>query len=108
MKAKNQYFANAFSDLLRKWCKTHGSKQEDFAKVVGVHANMITRYKKGEAYPTDEVIERIAQILNVDKSVFFPDKRRTRHVVIKEIRHSIQDFTTDELLAELKRRIEAP
>lgn len=82
VKSKNQYFSEVFSDLLKGWCKANGSTQAEFADVVGVHPNMISRYKKGEAYPTDDVIDWIAQALKVDKSVFFPDKRQ---IALEEI-----------------------
>lgn len=82
MKSKNQYFSEVFSELLEEWCKTNGSTQASFAEAVGVHPNMISRYKRGEAYPTDDVIDWIAQALNVDKSAFFPNKRQ---IALEEI-----------------------
>lgn len=100
MKSKNQYFSEVFSDLLKEWCKANGSTQADFADVVGVHPNMISRYKKGEAYPTDDVIDWIAQALKVDKSVFFPDKRQ---IALEEIGRIVTDFETPRKLERMSR-----
>lgn len=100
MKSKNQYFSEVFSDLLKEWCKANGSTQAEFADVVGVHPNMISRYKKGEAYPTDDVIEWIAQALNVDKSVFFPDKRQ---IALEEIGRIATDSETQRKLERMSR-----
>ena len=100
MKSKNQYFSEVFSDLLKEWCKANGSTQAKFADAVGIHPNMISRYKKGEAYPTDDVIEWIAQALNVDKSVFFPDKRQ---IALEEIGRITTDSETQRKLERMSR-----
>lgn len=82
MKGQNLYFSAVFSKLLDEWLSEYtvdeyGDKrrrtQADFAKLVGIHPNMITRYKKGEAYPQDQDrLEWIAQALNVDVNTFIP------------------------------------
>jgi len=100
VKSKNQYFSEVFSDLLKEWCKANGSTQAEFADVVGVHQNMISRYKKGEAYPTDDVIDWIAQALKVDKSVFFPDKRQ---IALEEIGRIATDSETQRKLERMSR-----
>lgn len=100
MKSKNQYFSEVFSNLLKDWCKTNGSTQTAFANIVGVHPNMISRYKKGEAYPTDDVIDWIAQALKVDKSIFFPDKRQ---IALEEIGRIAVDPETQKRLERMTR-----
>lgn len=82
MKGQNLYFSTVFSKKLDEWLSKeeydeYGNKkrrtQADFAKHVGLHPNMITRYKKGEAYPQDqERLEWIAQALDSDVSDFIP------------------------------------
>ena len=73
MNERNSYFAAVFSRELDRWKKENNLSQEDFAIAIGLNGkNMITRYKKGEAYPDPEKLTRICEILGVDRSIFSP------------------------------------
>lgn len=81
MKGKNLFFSLKFSKLLDEWLSectidedgnTKRRTQKDFAEMVGLHPNMISRYRKGNAYPGDDQLSWIAQALNVDVSEFIP------------------------------------
>lgn len=99
MMERNVYFACIFEQKIKEWCKTNNAKKQDFCNKVGIHTNMIARYRKGIAYPTNEVLEKMCSVLGCSPNDFIP-------VVKKE--KTLDEFTTDELLAEIKRRIEAP
>ena len=73
MNDRNSYFAAVFSRELERWKKENNKSQEDFAIAIGLSGkNMITRYKKGTAYPEPENLERICKVLSVEASVFYP------------------------------------
>lgn len=72
MNVKNAFFAKVFIRELDRWKEENNSSQEDFADRIGVHPNMISRYKKGTKHPTEKRLNSICQVLNVEKSIFFP------------------------------------
>ena len=73
MNDRNTFFAEVFSSELMRWKKETKQSQEDFAIAIGLKGkNMITRYKNGEAYPEPETLERICEVLGVEKSKFSP------------------------------------
>ena len=82
MKGQNLYFSAVFSKLLDEWLaeyttNEYGEKkkrtQADFARQCGnIHPNMITRYKKGEAFPSESILQCIADFFNVEIDTFFP------------------------------------
>ena len=92
---RNTYFAQIFKRKIKVWCETNEATQQEFCNKVGVHPNMITRYKQGRAYPTNEVLETMCSVLGCDANEFIP-------VVKKE--KTLADYTTKELLAEIERR----
>ena len=69
--------------------------QEELAQYIGVSVTSVRNWEQGQFEPTHENIIEIAKICGVDirwlKGV---DERK------------LADYTTDELLAEIKRRIE--
>ncbi len=72
VRAKNEYFASVFTRELDRWKKENHSSQEKFAAEIGVDPNMIGRYKKGIAHPTDCTLESICDVLGVEKTIFYP------------------------------------
>lgn len=92
---RNYYFSRVFTQKLKMWCEENDATQQDFCSKVGVTKNMITRYKKGEAYPTVEVLKTICSVFECAVDEFIP-------IVTKQ--KTLADFTTKELLAEIERR----
>ena len=41
-------------------------KQSDFAQILGVHRNSVTRWELGEWLPTGAVLIKLHEILNID------------------------------------------
>lgn len=72
MNGRNQYFASVFSTELDRWKQTTGKTQAEFSIITGIHPNSISRYKKGDAFPTPPVIDVICRTLNVEESIFYP------------------------------------
>lgn len=72
MNDRNAFFAEVFTRELNRWKKDQHKSQEKFAEEIHVEPNMITRYKQGKAYPSDGTLEAICRVLQVDKSVFYP------------------------------------
>ncbi len=69
---RNRYFASVLSRELDRWKKEKGKTQGEFANLIPVQENMITRYKKGKAYPSEGVLLRICKELGVESSIFVP------------------------------------
>lgn len=105
MKGRNLYFSIVFSKLLDEWLKgdisdtngmTRKRTQVDFANRVGLHPNMITRYKKGEAYPQDEErMQWIADAFGVDLNIFTPSTPAEKIAFDEEYRLSAMKDTLD-------------
>lgn len=81
MKGKYLFFSAKFSRLLEDWLAVTSTDEEgnikkrtqkDFADYVGITQNMVTRYKKAEAYPSETTLEWIAQAFGVDVDTFIP------------------------------------
>ncbi|MFR7905877.1 MAG: helix-turn-helix domain-containing protein [Coprococcus eutactus] len=72
MNRKNEYFANKFTKLLEQWKKDNKKSQADFAELTHIHPNNISRYKKGDVFPSDSVLTTIAKTLNVSTDCFYP------------------------------------
>lgn len=97
---RNSYFAKKFTQALNKWKQENGYTQDDLSKITGIHRNSITKYKKGEAYPTPETMDVICSIFGVCEDYFLPHDE----VKIEYRQKSLSDYTTKELLAEIERR----
>ena len=95
---RNKFFAQVFSRKLKEWCNTNGLNQADFSQRIGVHLNMISRYKSGKAYPTEEIMDRLCSVLGCSKEDLVPD------VGMIKPEKTLADFSTKELLAEIERR----
>lgn len=80
MKERNEYFASVFSAELNHWKQLTGKTQSEFAEITRIHPNSISRYKKGDAFPTPPVLAVICETLNVEESIFYPN---TPHDLIK-------------------------
>ena len=75
---RNAFFAEVFTRELNRWKQEQHKNQEDFAEEIQVVPNMISRYKKGDAYPADSTMEEICRVLQVEKSIFYPQSFEDR------------------------------
>lgn len=89
MNERNSYFASVFSRELDRWKKENGSTQAVFSEITGIHPNSLSRYRKGEAYPTDPVMNEICAKLGVDKSIFYPQTFEDWFVSSEEFRRGV-------------------
>ena len=95
---RNKFFSQVFSRKLKEWCQENGLKQADFCQQIGVHANMVARYKSGKAYPTPETMDKLCSVLGCSTEDLVPD------VGMIKPERTLADFSTKELLAEIERR----
>ena len=102
MNGRNQYFASVFSTELDRWKQTTGKTQADFAEITGIHPNSISRYKKGDAFPTPPVIYTICKTLNVEESIFYPQTTAERLLFDEEFRTEFLSKSIDEDLEIVK------
>ena len=102
MKEQYAFFASVFSRELERWKKETGKTQGEFASLVNTNQNMITRYKKGECYPT-YALDDICKELCVDRSIFFPQTFEDKYRYDPEYRHRIDSAVkkaADDMLEE--------
>lgn len=106
MNDRNSYFASIFSRELERWKKETKKSQEDFAVAIGLSGkNMITRYKKGVAYPEPETLESICSVLGVDQSIFYPDPKSFEDMFFYDT--DFRQKTTQIVLDTEKKALEA-
>lgn len=93
---------NLFQQRLHTARKSKGLTQQHLAEAMDVTRDTIRNWEHGRVIPQKlSVYEELAIILNVDKLWLMGEGNEV--VLRKEF---LQQISTDELLAELKRRIE--
>ena len=60
-----------FSKNLKKYRKLAGLTKKDLAKLLNVHWNTVNRWENGEIFPRTELLNEIAEILNIEVSQLF-------------------------------------
>lgn len=93
---------NTVGQRIERSLREKGMKQADLAKILNVDVRMVSRWVRCGVVPRAQTINEIAQVLGVTAEYLLGVKEKSVPIV-----NSISDFTTEELLAELKRRIEA-
>ena len=66
------YFADVFSEQLQRWKRINKKTDKDFANAIGVHPNMIPKWKQGKSYPQAAKMDAICKEMGVSESVFNP------------------------------------
>ena len=54
-----------FPDNLKKYRTEKGLSQDELAKKAGMHAVQFSRYERGQSVPSIEVVQKIADVLEV-------------------------------------------
>ena len=89
--------------IIKELLDKHGKKQADLAKYLGVSPNTVNRWipneKRDGIIPNNNTLIKIAWFFNVSTDILLGTK-------INEHK-TLQDYSLDELLAEIKRRFEA-
>lgn len=105
MKGKYLFFASKFSSLLNDWLavtyedeegNTKKRTQKDFADYVGITQNMVTRYKKAEAYPSEDTLDWIAKAFGVDVDTFIPTTTAEKIAFDEEYQKKFVEETSEE------------
>ena len=98
MNGRNQYFASVFSSELDRWKQATGKTQAEFAEITGIHPNSISRYKKGDAFPTPPVIDVICKTLSVEESIFYPSTDLDKLLYDEDFRNDFSAKLTEKEL----------
>lgn len=64
----------SISDNIKKIRKEKGLTQKDLAKGIGKSIRMVQKYEKGEVYPSIDILNNIADILEVTLNDFIDSK----------------------------------
>lgn len=72
-----------FAENLKKIRTERGISQEELAKKVNIHSVQFSRYERGQTQPSIEVVEKIANALNVsiDILVFGSSENQAEHTI---------------------------
>lgn len=89
-----------FSEKIKHMIHINKIKQKDFACVIGVTPITVTRWCTGVSVPAEPMINLINRFFGITPSYF--NDESDEPIYIHE--RSLADYSTDELLAELKRR----
>ena len=63
-------------ERIKKYRKEKGLSQEALAYSVFVSRTLITKYENGTAFPTEDNLKKIAEVLDVDPSELLSEKER--------------------------------
>lgn len=85
---------------IRKARISKGMKQKELAEELGKTPQSIQNYENGRRTPWINDIADIAKILNVDVFELLGQEKEIKTPTV-----TLQDYTTDELLKELFRRV---
>jgi len=59
------FYPMEFNQRLAQLRKEHNLSQSELAKKIGIHANVVGRYERGEAKPSIEQVLKIADVFDV-------------------------------------------
>lgn len=103
-----------FEQVLSQLRKQKKLSQEELAKAVGVHANVLGRYERGEAKPSIDIATNIAQALGVSLDFLTGKEEQQTDKDILDKVHTIQKlplkdrehilFTLDAMIRDAKAR----
>lgn len=96
---EKEYLGKKIGSIL----KDKRTTQVELAKHLGIDVRMVNRWIRQGVMPRNDYLYEIADFLGVS-----PDYLMGKTEDLYAKKYSIREFTTDELLLELKRRIEAP
>lgn len=100
-----------FHERLKKLRLAAGLKAYELGLAVGIPCydnpktttcNVYSRYERGERQPKADTIKKLCEVLNCDANYLLGITDEPEKIKVEE--KTVQDFSTDELLAELKRR----
>ena len=103
MSQRNSFFAVTFTRELDRWKKGNRKSQEDFAEAIGKGPNMITRYKSGKDFPSEDTLAEICRVLQVDQSIFYPktfdEKLKYDSAFQARVKQTLEEMEAEELSA---------
>ena len=104
---------SVFSDELQKLRKQNNMTQEELADKLGVTKSAISMYENGKRFPDYDTLERIANLLNVNISLFFSQNKKASFNIedayekeILEVFRSLTPAKRKKVIAQLRLELE--
>ena len=69
---KRFYFGDMFTEQLEKWKRINHKTEKEFANAIGVHPNMVTKWKQGKSFPQAANMKSICAEMRIHESTFNP------------------------------------
>lgn len=88
---------------IKKYRKVTGMAQEELSIKLGMSKNVISRYEENQRQPCYDILFKIAKALNVTLAELFGEEATEIIEVSKP--KGLKDYTTDELLKEILKRV---
>lgn len=95
-----------FGNRLKTLREQQGMKQGQFADMIGISRQSMSNYESGKHSPDVDVIVKMAHALNCSTDYLMGlDERVSIKLQIEHEYPSLEVYSIDELLAEIKRRV---
>ena len=96
----------SFINNLKFYRKKSGFSQESLSNRLGKGTKYINKIESGVSFPTIQVIEEIAEVLNIKASKLFEDDSTPQNIITYDKKQFIKDVT-DSLYEKLSADMEA-
>lgn len=93
---------NSVGFYIRKFRREKGLTSDELGTLIGSTGNNVTAMERGVQYPKIQTRIKIAKALEIPSICLFPELEETYSIKIEK---KLSDYSIDELLSEIKRRV---